>query len=48
MARDPEVRKRMATLGSSAVANTPSEYAQMLRQETKQWEEALTQIGLKK
>lgn len=48
MARDPEVRKRMATFGSSATANTPSEYAEMLRQETRQWEKALTAIGLKK
>ena len=48
MARDPEVRKRMATFGSSAAANTPTEYAELLRSETSQWEKALTEIGLKK
>ncbi|MET0279086.1 MAG: tripartite tricarboxylate transporter substrate binding protein [Pseudorhodoplanes sp.] len=48
MVRDPEVRKRMATFGSSAVANTPSEYEQMLRAESGQWEKAVIEIGLKK
>jgi tripartite-type tricarboxylate transporter receptor subunit TctC len=48
MVRDPEVRKRMATFGSSAVANTPAEYAEMLRAESGQWEKAVTEIGLKK
>jgi tripartite-type tricarboxylate transporter receptor subunit TctC len=48
MAKDPEVRKRMATFGSSAVANTPGEYAQMLRLESSQWEKAVSEIGLKK
>lgn len=48
MAKDPEIRKRMATFGSSAVANTPGEYAELLRNETRQWEKALTEIGLKK
>jgi tripartite-type tricarboxylate transporter receptor subunit TctC len=48
MARDPEVRKRMATFGSSAFANSPAEYAELLRVETKQWEKAVTEIGLKK
>lgn len=48
MAKDPEVRKRMATFGSSAVANTPAEYAQMIRTESGQWEKAVSEIGLKK
>lgn len=48
MARDPEVRKRMTTFGSSAVANTPSEYAEILRVESGQWEKAVAEIGLKK
>jgi tripartite-type tricarboxylate transporter receptor subunit TctC len=48
MARDPEVRKRMATFGSSAFANSPSEYVELLRIETGQWEKAVTEIGLKK
>jgi hypothetical protein len=38
----------MATFGSSAVANTPGEYAEMLRAESGQWEKAVTEIGLKK
>jgi tripartite-type tricarboxylate transporter receptor subunit TctC len=48
LAKDPEVRQRMALFGSSAQANSPSEFAAMLRQETQQWEKALTAIGLKK
>ncbi len=48
MTRDPEVRKRMATFGSSAVANTPSQYAELLRVESNQWEKAVAEIGLKK
>jgi tripartite-type tricarboxylate transporter receptor subunit TctC len=48
MARDPEVRKRMATFGSSAVANTPSEYAEILRVESGQWEKTVAELGLKK
>ncbi len=48
MAKDPEMRKRMATFGSSAVANTPGEYSQMLRVESAQWEKAVSEIGLKK
>jgi tripartite-type tricarboxylate transporter receptor subunit TctC len=48
MVRDPEARQRMALFGSSAQASSPSEFAEMLRQETVQWEKALTTIGLKK
>ena len=48
MSRDPEVRKRMATFGSSAFANSPGEYAELLRVETGQWEKAVAEIGLKK
>jgi hypothetical protein len=38
----------MALFGSVAVSNSPHEFAEMLRQETVQWEKALTAIGLKK
>lgn len=48
MAKDPETRKRMATFGSSAVANTPAEFSEMLRIESGQWEKSVAEIGLKK
>jgi tripartite-type tricarboxylate transporter receptor subunit TctC len=48
MAKDPAVQKTMADFGSIAVANTPSEFAAMLRDETVQWDKALTATGLKK
>ena len=48
MAKDAEVQKRMADFGSIAVANTPAEFAQMLREETDQWAKALSAIGLKR
>jgi tripartite-type tricarboxylate transporter receptor subunit TctC len=47
MAKDPAVQKTMADFGSIAVANTPSEFAAMLRDETVQWDKALTATGLK-
>jgi tripartite-type tricarboxylate transporter receptor subunit TctC len=47
MAKDPAVQKTMADFGSIAVANTPSEFAAMLREETVQWDKALTATGLK-
>lgn len=48
MAKDAEVQRKMVTLGSAATANSPAEFAEMLRRETLQWEKALTTIGLKK
>ena len=39
MVKDPEVQKRMVDFGSIAVANTPQEFAKMLREETDQWAE---------
>jgi tripartite-type tricarboxylate transporter receptor subunit TctC len=48
MAKDPEVQKRMADFGSIAVANSPQEFAKMLREETDQWAKSLKEIGLKK
>jgi len=48
MAKDEEIRKRMADFGSIAVANSPAEFAQMLREETDQWAKALSAIGLKR
>jgi hypothetical protein len=38
----------MADFGSIAVANSPAEFAQMLREETDQWAKALSAIGLKR
>lgn len=48
MAKDPEIQKRMSDFGSIAVANTPAEFTQMLREETDQWAKALSAIGLKR
>ena len=48
MVKDPEVQKRMADFGSIAVANSPQEFAKMLREETDQWAKSLKEIGLKK
>jgi tripartite-type tricarboxylate transporter receptor subunit TctC len=48
MAKDPAIQKRMADIGSIAVANSPADYATMLREETVQWANALKAIGLAK
>ena len=48
MAKDPVVQKRMADFGSVAAANTPQEFAKMLREETAQWADLLKQAGLAK
>ncbi|AMN39533.1 Bug family tripartite tricarboxylate transporter substrate binding protein [Rhodoplanes sp. Z2-YC6860] len=48
MSKDETHRKRMAEIGSIAVANSPGEYSAMLRDETVQWAKALTVIGLAK
>jgi tripartite-type tricarboxylate transporter receptor subunit TctC len=48
MAKDPEVQKRMADFGSIAVANSPEEFAKLVREETDQWAKSLKDIGLKK
>jgi tripartite-type tricarboxylate transporter receptor subunit TctC len=46
MAKDPEVRRRMASFGSVAVSSTPEDYARMLREETEQWATTLKTAGL--
>jgi tripartite-type tricarboxylate transporter receptor subunit TctC len=48
MAKDDEIGKRMADFGSIAVANSPKDFAAMLREETAQWAKALGAIGLKR
>jgi tripartite-type tricarboxylate transporter receptor subunit TctC len=48
MANDPAHQKRMADIGSIAVANSPDDYTTMLREETEQWAKALKAIGLAK
>ena len=45
MAKDPAVQKQMANFGSVAVANTPAEFAKMLRDETALWADLVKQIG---
>jgi tripartite-type tricarboxylate transporter receptor subunit TctC len=37
MANDMTIKKRMTELGSVAIANSPDEFARMLREETAQW-----------
>jgi tripartite-type tricarboxylate transporter receptor subunit TctC len=48
MAKDPEIRKKMTDFGSTAVANSPKELAEMFRKETAEWEKSLAAIGMKK
>jgi tripartite-type tricarboxylate transporter receptor subunit TctC len=48
MAKDDTHQKRMADIGSIAVANSPAEYSVMLRDETVQWAKALSATGLAK
>ena len=48
MAKDPAHQKRMTDIGSIAVANSPSDFSKMLREETDQWAKALKAIGLAK
>jgi tripartite-type tricarboxylate transporter receptor subunit TctC len=48
MASDPEIQKKMSDFGSTPFASAPTEFAEMLREETAQWEKALTAIGFKK
>lgn len=48
MAKDEAHQKRMATIGSIAVANSPGDFTRMLREETDQWAKALKAIGLAK
>ena len=45
MAKDATVQKQMANFGSVAVANTPAEFAKMLREETALWANLVKQIG---
>ena len=48
MSKDQTHQKRMAEIGSIAVANSPGEFSVMLREETEQWAKALRLIGLAK
>ena len=48
MAKDEAHQKRMADIGSIAVANSPGDFSKMLREETDQWDKALKAIGLAK
>jgi len=48
MAADPTVQKRMAEFGSVAVANTPEQFAQRLRDETALWANLVREIAAKK
>ena len=48
MAKDATVQKQMAHFGSVAVANTPEDFAKMLREETALWADLVKQIGASK
>lgn len=45
MAADPEVQAAMQVIGADAIANTPEEFAEALRQEVEQWTAILDQIS---
>jgi tripartite-type tricarboxylate transporter receptor subunit TctC len=47
LARDPNVQKQMGNFGSIAVANTPEEFAKMLREETALWANLVKEIEKK-
>jgi tripartite-type tricarboxylate transporter receptor subunit TctC len=47
MANDQDIQRRMANFGSTAVANDPQAFRQMLREETAQWSNLVKEIGLK-
>jgi hypothetical protein len=47
MARDQDIRKRMAQFGSNAVANRPDQVATTLREESAQLARLARQPGLK-
>jgi tripartite-type tricarboxylate transporter receptor subunit TctC len=47
MAKDDTIQKRMASVGSNSVANSPSEFTKMLHEESAQWGKALKEIGLR-
>jgi tripartite-type tricarboxylate transporter receptor subunit TctC len=45
MVAEAEVQKKMSTIGSVAVANTPEEFAKQLQEETKLWADLVKQIS---
>jgi len=45
IAQDNTVKKRMADIGSIAVANSPDEFGMMLREQTVQWANLVKEIG---
>jgi tripartite-type tricarboxylate transporter receptor subunit TctC len=47
MAADPAVQKRMAEIGSVAVAATPQAYAEKIRAEIEQWRALVVQANIK-
>jgi tripartite-type tricarboxylate transporter receptor subunit TctC len=47
MANDQDIQRRTANFGSTAVANDPQAFRQMLREETAQWSNLVKEIGLK-
>ena len=45
MSADEALRKRMADIGSIAVANSPDEFSRLLRDETAQWANLVKEIA---
>ncbi|MCX7310362.1 MAG: tripartite tricarboxylate transporter substrate binding protein [Alphaproteobacteria bacterium] len=48
MSKDPAHQKRLADIGSIAVASTPNEFEAVIREDTRQWGKALRDIGVVK
>jgi tripartite-type tricarboxylate transporter receptor subunit TctC len=48
MAKDEAHQKRLIGIGSLAVADTPGEFQELIRQDYEQWGKALKLIGLVK
>jgi tripartite-type tricarboxylate transporter receptor subunit TctC len=45
MVADPDVQRKMSSIGSVAVSNTPGEFAKQLQDETLQWADLVKQLG---
>jgi tripartite-type tricarboxylate transporter receptor subunit TctC len=46
MAADPEVKKKLDTLGFVAVANTPAEFTERIKTEAARWGKVVKAAGI--
>ncbi len=43
----PDIRKRLDDLGMEVIANTPAEFSDVIRSETRQWAKVIKEAGIK-